>query len=413
MSNVTGDNGVTCEFLLHGFGSGTWRPLARERDTVQTASDELMPSLPVSHGHRGDPSIRLLSTCGYPSVSGHDILVHARSARDDTYSSPCSPITVGTIAIIVLFVYLRLSSNRVVAPMTLFDWLLNVALGSTLAGIVNGTSLTRGLLSLTTLMAFQLLAWVTPSVTTPRPDWSRRTPCLLADRSHSSQMSSHYGLTLERALNSPPLVIAFRGKALRDVMRKHRISQTDLNSALRRENIWNIRQVEAVIIEPTGMFSIYKRDTKPDGLEPEVLMDVPGYRRLVEHFDQDEGGRGGGQEGGKGRKGGQGGEGEEGGSGFSRDSAGDEGSGGDEEAAVRGVQDRRERGGQDRRAGAKGEQARKDGRGHGDQDKSQGHTRVSERKDTDEEEEKQGGQGGDGPTTGSEREANDIAQSAA
>lgn len=69
-----------------------------------------------------------------------------------------SPITVGTIAIILLFVYLRLSSNRVVAPMTLFDWLLNVALGSTLAGIVNGTSLVRGLLSLATLMAFQLIA---------------------------------------------------------------------------------------------------------------------------------------------------------------------------------------------------------------------------------------------------------------
>jgi uncharacterized membrane protein YcaP (DUF421 family) len=42
-----------------------------------------------------------------------------------------------------------------VAPVTLFDWLLNVALGSTLAGIVNGTSLVRGLISLITLMAFQ------------------------------------------------------------------------------------------------------------------------------------------------------------------------------------------------------------------------------------------------------------------
>ena len=70
-----------------------------------------------------------------------------------------SPITVGTIAIIILFTYLRLSSNRCVAPVTLFDWLLNVALGSTLAGIVNGTSLTRGLISLATLMAFQFVRY--------------------------------------------------------------------------------------------------------------------------------------------------------------------------------------------------------------------------------------------------------------
>lgn len=69
----------------------------------------------------------------------------------------CSPIAVGTIAILFLFAYLRLASNRCVAPVTLFDWLLNVALGSTLAGIVNGTSLTRGLIALITLLGFQFL----------------------------------------------------------------------------------------------------------------------------------------------------------------------------------------------------------------------------------------------------------------
>ena len=70
-----------------------------------------------------------------------------------------SPITVGAIAICALFLYLRYSSNRCVAPVTLFDWILNVALGSTLAGIVNGTSLTRGILSLITLLSFQLVRW--------------------------------------------------------------------------------------------------------------------------------------------------------------------------------------------------------------------------------------------------------------
>ena len=68
-----------------------------------------------------------------------------------------SPVAVGSIAIIALFLYLRLSSNRCVAPVTLFDWILNVALGSTLAGIVNGTSLTRGIISLITLLSFQLV----------------------------------------------------------------------------------------------------------------------------------------------------------------------------------------------------------------------------------------------------------------
>ena len=61
--------------------------------------------------------------------------------------------------------------------MTLFDWLLNVALGSTLAGIVNGTSLTRGLLSLSTLMAFQLFAYVLDLSDPLRSEWEAHSAC--------------------------------------------------------------------------------------------------------------------------------------------------------------------------------------------------------------------------------------------
>lgn len=310
------------------------------------------------------------------------------------------PITVGTIAIILLFVYLRLSSNRVVAPMTLFDWLLNVALGSTLAGIVNGTSLVRGLLSLATLMAFQLIA---------------------------SQLSSHYGLTLERVFNSPALVIAFRGTALRDVMRKHRISQTDLNSALRQGKVWNIREVEAVIIEPTGTFTIYKIADRPEPREgeeewdAEVLMDVPGYRRLVERFDRDGcGGEKGVPDHMKTSKGGKGGK-------MGADRSSEDASAEDVEmeagtamnkySAVKGDlrrdnKGRAVKGVKDVVNGVKTDVESKAGRMAPDKDQGDAHSREKE-KAREVEKEKTGGQGGDGETTGIEREANDIAQSEA
>ena len=212
-------------------------------------------------------------------------------------------------------------------------------------------------------------------------------------------MSSHYGLTLERALNSPPLVIAFRGHALRDVMRKHRISQTDLNSALRREQIWNIRQVEAVIIEPTGTFSIYRIAAKPDEFEAEVLLDVPGYRKLVEHFDMDGKSTEDKVREGKGGKGGKAGEvkHEE-----SRSRSGSSTRGGDEEEAI-----------EDYRAVKGGLPSR--GRGVSepevalDRDAELGSRRDPGKKSDAEE----GGQGGEGATVGEEREANEIAQSAA
>lgn len=203
-----------------------------------------------------------------------------------------------------------------------------------------------------------------------------------------SQLSSHYGLTLERALNSPPLVIAFRGTALRDVMRRHRISQTDLNSALRGRQIWNIRQVEAVIIEPTGTFTIYERGTKPDGMEAEVLMDVPGYRKLAEHFDMEHN---------KDKC--------ESGGGFAEteDSEGDSGRSRRSEEAGHGRVSRGDvRGAMDEEAAVQSFREVKKGRG-----------KHLKQKEGDRGEKKEGGQGGEGPTTGMEREANDIAQSEA
>jgi len=83
-------------------------------------------------------------------------------------------------------------------------------------------------------------------------------------------------------------------------MRKHRISTSDLNGALRRRNIWHISEVEAVIIESTGSFSIYKRSEFPKDVEPQVLLDVPGYQKLVEHFENENDNRPGPGETGKG-----------------------------------------------------------------------------------------------------------------
>jgi len=60
-------------------------------------------------------------------IQGEDFYQHA---------SILHPIIVGTMILALTFTYLRLSSNRSVAPMTLFDGLVSVAMGSTLAGVI-------------------------------------------------------------------------------------------------------------------------------------------------------------------------------------------------------------------------------------------------------------------------------------
>jgi len=169
------------------------------------------------------------------------------------------PITVGSAAVLVLFTYLRLGSNRSIAPITVFDWVINVALGSTLAGIVNGNSLTRGLLALATMLAFQYI---------------------------TSTLATRFHERLAWVFQGPPLVIAFRGEMLMDVMLKHRISPNDVNAALRQKGVLNICQVEVGIIEPTGNFSIFtKKELLDARVDPDVLMAVPAYRKLCEHAE--------------------------------------------------------------------------------------------------------------------------------
>lgn len=46
------------------------------------------------------------------------------------FESILHPIAIGSIAIVALFGYLRLSSNRTVAPLTIWDDICGIALGS-------------------------------------------------------------------------------------------------------------------------------------------------------------------------------------------------------------------------------------------------------------------------------------------
>lgn len=168
------------------------------------------------------------------------------------------PLVIGSIAIIVLFTFLRFISNRSIAAMNVTDWIANVAIGSTLAGIVNGNSLARGMLGLATILGFQFLMSFIGARLPARHGW---------------------------ILSSPPIIIAFRGQLLSKVMAAHRISLGDFYASLRQKNILDISQVECVFIEANGSFSIYTRKEVGTCEKVGVLMQVPGYKALCEDAD--------------------------------------------------------------------------------------------------------------------------------
>lgn len=218
----------------------------------------------MSSGSSGSNST--LVVAGPDTIQVQDFYVHA---------SILHPLVVGSIAIIVLFTSLRIISNRSIAAMNVTDWIANVAIGSTLAGVVNGNSLVRGMLGLVTILGFQYL--------------TSFVGCRLPSR-------------LEWMLSSPPLVIAFRGRLLTKVLTTHRISLCDFYTALRQKNVLSVKDVECVFIEANGSFSIYLKSQVQDVplADRGVLLQVPGYKALCDdaeerHVCEDkEGGIGGG-----------------------------------------------------------------------------------------------------------------------
>lgn len=175
-------------------------------------------------------------------------------------SSILHPVAIGSIAIIVLFCFLRISSNRTVAPLTIWDTIVNIALGSTLAGIINGQSLVKGVIALTMLIAWQFL---------------------------TSFIGAAFPNTVGIWVTKPPLVIAFRGRLLEGTMKKHRITTTDLYTAMRVKGVHNICEIECLVVEPTGAFTIYKTADLPKDYEPEVLLSIKGYRQLVDNDNEE------------------------------------------------------------------------------------------------------------------------------
>jgi uncharacterized membrane protein YcaP (DUF421 family) len=156
--------------------------------------------------------------------------------------------------VIILFAYpgmllmVRLSGHRTLAQLNAFDFIVTVALGSTLASVITAkdVALAQGLLAFALLILGQF------------------TLALLASRSQR----------VERVLNGDPVLLAHRGRMLRSAMRSARIADEEIHAVLRGANLPGMADVEAVILETNGHISVVK---KTDGDDRSALDAVPRY----------------------------------------------------------------------------------------------------------------------------------------
>lgn len=139
-------------------------------------------------------------------------------------------LIVAVCAYFALIVLLRLAGKRTLAKMNAFDFVVTIAIGSTLSTVIlnKNVPLVEGILAFVLLIGLQIaISWL--SMKSPR---------------------------INHLVKATPALPVYDGVMLRGNMRKERITEKEILAALRNEGLGSISDVKAVVIETTGGLSI-------------------------------------------------------------------------------------------------------------------------------------------------------------
>lgn len=138
----------------------------------------------------------------------------------------------GTVAYVALVLMLRLTGKRTLSKMNAFDLVVTVALGSTLAAVLLDSSvpLVDGLVALGLLVALQfVITW-----------------------------ASVRSGAVRKVVKSEPTLLAMDGDYLRAAMRRERVTQDEIDAALRSEGFDDLASVRCVVLETNGKLSVIR-----------------------------------------------------------------------------------------------------------------------------------------------------------
>jgi len=166
----------------------------------------------------------------------------------DSWQDVFHVLVVGTFAYIALVALLRTFGKRTLAKMNAFDFIVTVAFGSILASTIlnTDTSLMEGVTAFALLALLQyILAWLSVRFKTVR-----------------------------RIVKSEPTLLLYHGELLRDALLRQRVSAEEVRAAVRENGFAQLEDIEAVILETNGEFSVISRS---QGLADSIAPDLTEY----------------------------------------------------------------------------------------------------------------------------------------
>ncbi len=160
-------------------------------------------------------------------------------------------VVISALAYFSLIAILRISGERTLSKWNAFDFIVTIALGSTLATVIISKDVVfaEGVLALLMLVALQF------AIT-----WS------------SVRLRS-----VRKTVKGEPQLLLLRGNMIKEALRKARVTESEVFAAVRSNGKASlVDDGEAVVLETDGTFSVVCRS---GAAEPSALSDVAGYER--------------------------------------------------------------------------------------------------------------------------------------
>lgn len=148
-------------------------------------------------------------------------------------------LVVGTLAYAALVLLLRISGKRTLVQMNAFDFIITVAIGASFGRILTA----RSVALIEALTAFGLLVTLQYLVA-----WLQ-----IRSRSFASTVTA------------PPALLFYQGRLLHDALRRERITEAELETAIREHGLGAFSEVEAIVLESDGRFAVIKAASAGDG----------------------------------------------------------------------------------------------------------------------------------------------------
>lgn len=156
---------------------------------------------------------------------------------------------------LVVITYTRIAGLRSFSKMSSFDFAMTVAIGSVMATVaVAQVSLVEGMVAIAGLYVLQVVIALL-----------RRF------------------VLFKRIVDNTPTLLMSDGRMLADTMRKTRVTEDDILSKLRENNVHDLASVKAVVMETTGDISVLHGTDK---LDKKLLDGVRGSEHLSPGHDK-------------------------------------------------------------------------------------------------------------------------------